>query len=72
MLGGGAWSKCPLGRAPARLLCLLRVRLAALQEEAGPQEDAGPLGGQPLLPRVFELAASEATDSLAFDHSGGA
>ena len=25
-----AWSNCPLGSAPARLLCLLRARLAAL------------------------------------------
>ena len=28
--GRTAWSKCPLGSAPAQFLCLLRARLAAL------------------------------------------
>ena len=28
--GGSAWSKCPLGSAPARLLCLLRACLVAV------------------------------------------
>ena len=32
--GAPAWSKCPLGSAPARLLCLLRARLAALAVSA--------------------------------------
>ena len=34
LLGSAAWSKCPLGRAPARLLRLLRARLAALGSSA--------------------------------------
>ena len=33
-----AWSKCPPGSAPARLLCLLRARLAALAGSALPRE----------------------------------
>ena len=32
--GMAAWSKCPLGSAPARLLCLLRARLAAVTGSA--------------------------------------
>ena len=44
-----ACSKRPLGSAPARLLRLLRARLAALCS----QGEAGPLGAQP-LPRVLE------------------
>ena len=36
-----------------------------------PRGETGPLGAQP-LPRVFALAASEAADSTAFDHSGDA
>ena len=32
--GLAAWSKCPLGSAPAWLLCLLRARLAALGSSA--------------------------------------
>eukprot|EP00964_Phaeocystis_antarctica_P086582 scaffold54852_cov57-Phaeocystis_antarctica.AAC.6 len=31
---GAAWSDCPLGSAPARLLRLLRARLAALDSSA--------------------------------------
>ena len=38
-----AWSKCPLGSAPARLLRLLGARLAALGSSALPGR-AGPLG----------------------------
>eukprot|EP00964_Phaeocystis_antarctica_P057097 scaffold33741_cov63-Phaeocystis_antarctica.AAC.8 len=34
------------------------------------QEEAGPLSAPP-VPRVLELAASNAADSTAFDHSGG-
>ena len=34
------------------------------------QEEAGPLGAQP-LPRVLELAASKVAEVTAFDHSGG-
>ena len=52
-----------LGGAPARLLCLLGARLAALGSSA--------LGAPP-LPRVRELAASKAADSAASDHAGGA
>ena len=37
LVGSTAWSKCPpLGSAPARLLCLLRARLAALGSSALP------------------------------------
>ena len=51
-----------LGSAPARLLCLLRARLA-LWAARHSQEEAGPsLGAQP-LPRALELAASEPADS---------
>ena len=39
--GGTAWSKCPLGSAPARLLRLLRARLVALGNSALPR------GGRP-------------------------
>ena len=37
-MGGGAtaWSNCPLGSAPARLLCLLTARLVALGSSALP------------------------------------
>ena len=35
-VGTTAWSKCPLGSAPARLLRLLRVRLAAVGSSALP------------------------------------
>ena len=108
-----AWSKC--SRAPSRLLCLLRARLAAPGSSAfpgrglptplrrlrphpsmvkvapwqcprsapappqgapgssgwlgGPSAETDPLGAQP-LPRVFELAASTAAHSPAFDPSG--
>ena len=61
----------PLSSAPARLLRLLRARLAA------PGNSALPGKGQPTLhpatrPRVVELAASKAADSTAFDHLGAA
>ena len=46
--GVPAWSKCPLGSAPPRLLCLPRARLAAL--------------GSSALPRVLELAASKVAE----------
>ena len=35
--GTAAWSKCPLGSAPARRLCLLRARLAAPDSSALPR-----------------------------------
>ena len=66
-----AWSKCPLGSGPARLLRLLRARLAALGGSALPGAEARPLGAQP-LPRVLELAVSKVADCTAFDHIGGA
>ena len=40
-----AWSKSPLGRAPARPLCLLRARLAAPSGSALPER--GPATGRP-------------------------
>ena len=42
--GSIAWSKCPLGSAPARLLCLLRARLAPLASSALPGR--GPATGR--------------------------
>ena len=36
LLGTAAWSKCSVGSAPARLMCLLRSRLAALDSSALP------------------------------------
>ena len=52
---GQSAPKCPFGSAPARLLHLLRARLAALGGPALPRGEAGPLGAQP-LPRLLELA----------------
>ena len=64
-----AWSeRVSLRSAPARLLGLLRARLAALGGVHS-QEEASPLGVQS-LPRVLELDASKAADSTAFDHAG--
>ena len=69
-LGPTAGSNCPsLGSAPARLLRLLRARLAAPGSSALPGEEAGPPGAQP-LPRVLELAASKVADSAAFNDVG--
>ena len=39
LAGASAWSKCALGSAPARLLCLLRARLVALLNSALPGRD---------------------------------
>ena len=36
--GIATWSKCPLGSAPARLLCILRAYLAALGSSAPPEK----------------------------------
>ena len=55
--GAPVWSKSSLGSAPARLLRLLTGL------------PASPLGTQP-LPRVLELAASNAAHFFAFDHPG--
>ena len=56
--GRAAWSKSPLGSAPARLLRLLTVRLSALDSSAHSQGEAQSLGARP-LPRVLERAASK-------------
>ena len=57
-MGGAAWSKCSLGGAPARLLRLLRARLAALDDVPSQGGEAVSPGAQ-TLPRVLELATSE-------------
>ena len=64
-LGVAAWSKCSLGSALARLLCLLRARLVALGSSAlpGRGRPAGLLLG-------LERAASNAAHSTTFDHPG--
>ena len=53
-----AWAKCSLGSAPARLRCLLGVRLAALGGSglAHGQGEPRPLGGAQAPPRVLELS----------------
>eukprot|EP00964_Phaeocystis_antarctica_P065929 scaffold39831_cov58-Phaeocystis_antarctica.AAC.2 len=56
---------CQRGRLPR----LVRACLTALTDSALPARAQGPLGSQP-LPRVLELAASEAADFPAFDHAG--
>jgi hypothetical protein len=72
MGGNTARSKCPLGSAPARLLRLLRARLAALGSSALPGVE-GPAHWAPSpLPRLLERAASNAADSPAFGHPGNA
>ena len=60
----------PLGSAPARFPCLLRGRLAALGSSA--LRGRGRPTGRPRqpLPRVLDLAASEAAHFPAFDHAG--
>ena len=65
-----AWSYCSLGRASARLLCLLRARLAALGSLA--LSDRGRFTERPATASRFELVASKGPDSTAFDHSGAA
>ena len=58
--------KCPLGSAPARLLCASSGRTLRLWELARhSQGEAQPLGAQP-LPRLLERAASKAADYTAF------
>ena len=51
----------PFGRAPARLLRLLRARLVALGGSALPGGEANPLGAQP-VPRVLELPPQSSQD----------
>ena len=62
VLSIAAWSKCSLGSAPARLLQLLRVRLAALGSSACPGL------GLATASQLLEPAASKVAH--AFDHSG--
>ena len=57
--------QCQRGRLPR----LVRACLTALTDSALPARAQGPLGSQP-LPRMLELAASEAADFPAFDHAG--
>ena len=64
VLSIAAWSKCSLGSAPARLLQLLRVRLAALGSSACPG-----LGLATASSQLLEPAASKVAHA-AFDHSG--
>ena len=61
---------CLLGIAPARLLRLLRARLAAPGGSRRPGREAHPLGAQP-LPRVHERAASKAAHFTTSDHVPG-
>jgi len=68
--GEAVWSKLPLGSAPpARLLMFGGTassgRAWRLRAARHSQEEAGPLGAQP-LPRVLEWAASKAADFGAF------
>ena len=61
--GVPAWSKCPLGSAPARLLCLPRARLAALGSSALPGR------GRPTgLPATAASRLQKAAPAV--DHSG--
>ena len=57
---------CHLGIAPARLVRLLRARLAAPGGSRRPGREAHPLGAQP-LPRVLERAASKAAHFTTSD-----
>eukprot|EP00964_Phaeocystis_antarctica_P105398 scaffold70427_cov57-Phaeocystis_antarctica.AAC.1 len=58
----------PLGTVPARLLCLLRARLAALGGSVVPGR--GRPSGRPATASGARAAACIAADSTAFDHSG--
>ena len=60
--------KVSLGSDPARLLCLLRARLAALGASTLP--GTGRPSGRPAMPRVLERAASKVAEFTAFDHAG--
>ena len=61
--GVPAWSKCPLGSAPPRLLCLPRARLAALGSSALPGR------GRPTgLPATAASRLQKAAPAV--DHSG--
>ena len=67
-----AWSKCPPWHTlavPQLGSCASSGRAWRLWAARHSQEEAGPLGTQP-LPRVLELAASKAADFTAFDHPG--
>ena len=62
--GDGAWSKCPFGRAPARLLRLLRVHVSALWVARHSKGGAQPLKAQP-LPLVLEKQMEHGDSKLA-------
>ena len=49
VVGAAAWSKCPPGSAPARLLCLFRARLTALGSSVLP------VRGRPTEPASLRL-----------------
>ena len=66
----GSMVKVSPWQCPARLLCLLRARLAAPDSSTLPHAEARPLGTQP-MPRVLELATSKVADLTACDSSGG-
>ena len=67
-LSTAARSNCPSGRVQARLLCLLRARLAAPGSSALPGRGR-PTSVQP-PPRGLERAASKAANFTAFGHAG--
>ena len=62
-VGSTAWLKCPLGSFRAS-----SGRASRLWAARHSEEEASPLVSQP-LPRLLELAASEAADFTAFDHT---
>ena len=64
LTGASAWSKCPLGSAPARLLCLLRARLMAAGSSALPGRDQ-PTGRPATAP-----GARARRRCHRFDHAG--
>ena len=64
--GGAAWSKCSLGSAPARLLCLRRARLAAPGSSALPGR--GRPTGFPAPRRPATVCSSEPPPKLSRIH----
>ena len=68
--GGAARSKCPLGSAPARLLHLLRTRLAALGSSALPVR--GRPTWRPATTSGARASRLQSRRSTACDHVGGA
>ena len=62
---GQSVTKCPLGRVPSRLMCLLRARQAAPGRSALLQGGAQPLGAPP-WPQVLERAALKVAHFTGF------